>query len=284
MNYLIIIVILIIIFSVLRKKKTTNTSSSKDNELESEWKKWKTTFDPENCSEIQRTFNTKIVGVTYKNKDGSNRQNIISKCRLNEKILLIPEKYKGEWVIVACRENFEQLGYLSKDLAPEISDLMVRSKSIVGAKISSLTGDNGKTKGVNIEIIKYVVKNRPTKVKKEKVIEKPYDSSVKMHRLSFQRNIQASELEKNGYIENAIVLYKSIIENKKLEMNNASMPFSRLAIIYRKRKDYESEIEIIEKWKEMYANSSLNEERKTQELETLDKRLEKAKSLKERKK
>lgn len=290
MNYLLIILALVIGFFLFRKKKTSNPKSTtgkvttKNNGLESEWNKWKTTFDPANCSEIQGTFNTKIVGVTYKNKDGSDRQSIISKCRLNEKLLLIPEKYKGDWAISVCRENFEQLGYLGTDLAPEISDLMVRRKSRVDAKISSLTGSNEKTNGVNIEIIKYVVKNRPERVKKEKLEEKPYDPNIKMHRLSYQRNIQASELENNGYIENAIELYKSIVENKKLEMNDASMPFSRLAIIYRKRKDYDSEIEIIEKWKDMFANSPLNEESKMRELTSLDKRLEKAKSLKERKK
>jgi tetratricopeptide (TPR) repeat protein len=290
MNYLLIILALIIAFFLFKKKKTsipksaTGKVADKNNGLESEWNRWKTTFDPANCCEIQRTFNAKIIGVTYKNKDGSNRQSIISKCRFNEKLLLIPEKYKGDWAISVCRENFEQLGYLSADLAYEISDLMVRRKSRVDAKISSLTGGNGKTKGANIEIIKFVINNRPARVKKEKVEEKPYDPSIKMHRLSYQRNIQASELEKNGYIENAIELYKSIVDNKKLEMNDASMPFSRLTIIYRKRKDYDKEIEIIEKWKQMYATSSLNEESEMRQLASLDKRLEKAKSLRERKK
>ena len=100
-----------------------------------------------------------------------------------------------------------------------------------------------------------------------------------MHRFSYQRSIQASELEQNGYVDNAIELYHSIIDNKKLEMSDASMPFDRLTIIYRKRKEYHKEIEVINKWIESLEKSNLIEERKSEEIEKLNQRLEKAKKL-----
>jgi tetratricopeptide (TPR) repeat protein len=105
-----------------------------------------------------------------------------------------------------------------------------------------------------------------------------------MHRLSYQRNQQAYELEQNEYVENAIELYKSIINNKNLDMNSASMPFDRLTIIYRRRKQYDEEIEVIEKWIELTKQSPLYEEKKNVELDKLNLRLEKAKLLKEKNK
>jgi len=296
MSYFIIFLVLIIIAIVLFNKKKSSTESvtlknvsteknvsTKKSLIEKEWDKWKNSFDPENSSEIFKTFNTKIVGVTYQNKDGSSRQNIISKCRLNEKLILIPEIYKENYAIMVCRENFEQLGYLNSVLAEEISDLMVRRKSRVDAKISTLTGGNGKTRGVNVEIIKYLTKKRPKQPKKAEIIEKPYDPNIKMHRLSFERQFQAVELEKQGFIENAIELFQSIINDKKLQSNDSTLPYSRLLIIYRKRKDYDSEIEIIEKYKEMFEKSMRNDERKQEELAKLDRRLKTVKNLKQKK-
>ena len=183
-----------------------------------------------------------------------------------------------------CNNNFEQLGYLNAELAEEISDLIIRRKSKVDAKIESINVGSGKTTGVNIEIQKYVNHNRQKPIIKEKSIEKPYDPNVKMHRLSYQRNQQAYELEQNGYVENAIELYKSIINNKNLDMNSASMPFDRLTIIYRRRKQYDEEIEVIEKWIEVFNQSPLYEEKKRVELEKLNLRLEKAKLLKKKNK
>ena len=74
-------------------------------------------------------------------------------------------------------------------------------------------------------------------------------------------------------------IYDSIIDNKKLEMSDASMPFDRLTIIYRKRKEYHKEIEVINKWIESLEKSNLIEERKSEEIEKLNQRLEKAKKL-----
>jgi len=290
MEFILIFIGLIIIIAFIfgknpktQKAYPTKIISTNESEIETEWNKWKNSFELENSTEIFKTFNTKVVGVSYKNKDGSDRQSIISKCRNNEKLLLIPELFKKPdiYAIMVCRENFEQIGFLNSILAEEIADLMIRRKSRVDAIISNITGENENTKGINIEITKYLVKKRQQREKTEPIKEKAYDSNIKMHRLSYQRNIQASELERDGYIENAIELYKSIVDNKKLEMNDASMPFSRLAIIYRKRKEYKNEIDIIKKWITMFENSSMNEIRKKEEIDKLSERLEKAIKLNE---
>lgn len=285
---IIISVLLFFLFLVFKKKESKSfdskpiNSNSKENELEVSWNNWNEKFDSQNSTEPLRTFITKVVGVSYQNNNGSNRQSIISKCRENEKLLLIPELYEGKYAISVCRENFEQLGYLNSELAEEISDLITRRKSKVDAKVSSINGGGAKTLGVNIEIQKYVNNNRQKPIPKETITEKAYDSNIKMHRLSYQRNKQAYELEQNGYIENAIELYRSIIDNKKLDMNSASMPFDRLTIIYRRRKEFDAEIEVIEKWINVMKQSPVYEERKNQELEKLASRLEKARTLKEK--
>ena len=291
--YLLILIVLIIIIVFVTKKnsnKVVNTNKNilspnfqkSENLIEKEWNRLQENFDIENSSEPLRQFKTKIVGVTYSNNDGSSRQKIISTSKVNDKIYLIPELYKkpDTYSIMVCNEKFEQLGFLNAELASEISENILNKKSRVDAKIVEIIGENKGTVGAIIEIQKYVIKNRQKKEPKEKIIEKAYDPSIKMHRLSFQRNIQASELEQNGYIENAIELYRSIIDNKKLEMNDASMPFSRLTIIYRKRKEYDKEIEVIEKWIDNIKNSSLIEDRKIEEIEKLNERLTKATNLK----
>ena len=37
---------------------------------------------------MSRTFRTKVVGVTFQNPDDTNRQEIISKCKVGEYVLL----------------------------------------------------------------------------------------------------------------------------------------------------------------------------------------------------
>lgn len=283
--FVIILTIAILLFFVQKKPKQNIENRNQSNgDLKKAWDDYSANFDPENSSEPLRTFITKVVGVSYANNDGSDRQNIISNCYEGESLLLIPELYKGKYAIAVCNKKFEQLGYLNAELAEEISDLIIRRKSKVDAKIESINGGKGKTTGVNIEIQKYVNNNRQKPAVKEKSLEKPYDPNIKMHRLSYQRNQQAYELEQNGYIDNAIELYRSIIDNKKLDMNSASMPFDRLTIIYRRRKQYDEEISTIEKWIEVMKQSPLYEEKKNAELEKLNLRLEKAKLMKEKEK
>jgi hypothetical protein len=81
-----------------------------------------------------------------------------------------------------------------------------------------------------------------TKMKKRvKVEDKPY-TNMETPDNAVDRNIKGQELEKEGYIDNAIELYELNI-NEKFD---GSFPYDRLIIIYRRRKMLEDEIRVLE--------------------------------------
>lgn len=72
-------------------------------------------------------FMTKIVGVVHKNNDGTSRQEILKKCKRGEKLTLIHEPIpQDENAVKVCRENGEQIGWLSQILAAEIPPDLIR--------------------------------------------------------------------------------------------------------------------------------------------------------------
>ena len=98
-------------------------------------------------------FHTKLVGVTRRNDDGSERQEIISQCELGERLFLKRESDnpKDSNAIAAVRASYEMLGYLSAERAKSLAADM-DAGSIVTAEISDITGGSrAKPKfGVNI--------------------------------------------------------------------------------------------------------------------------------------
>lgn len=111
---------------------------------------------------------------------------------------------------------------------------------------------------------------------KERVIEMPdedYDEAMaifeerrQMDELlarAAERNNRGSELEKSGDIDGAIAVYEENIA----EGYPASRSFDRLMVLYRKRKDYDSEIRVIMRAAEVFPTSDFS------------KRLAKAKEL-----
>ena len=66
-------------------------------------------------------FTTKVVGSTYKNPDGLNRQQIIKMCKAGERIKLIrePNNPRDVCAIGVFRESGEQIGYLAKHVATD---------------------------------------------------------------------------------------------------------------------------------------------------------------------
>jgi hypothetical protein len=68
---------------------------------------------------MSRTFRTKIVGVTFQNPDGTNRQELISKCKVGEYVLL-QRDYDNtfdQYAIAVLRKTGEQIGFIDKDVA-----------------------------------------------------------------------------------------------------------------------------------------------------------------------
>jgi tetratricopeptide (TPR) repeat protein len=58
-----------------------------------------------------------------------------------------------------------------------------------------------------------------------------------------ERNLRAIELEKSGQVDEAVLLYEANV-SENCEGNH---PYDRLAIIYRKRKQLDEEIRVLEK-------------------------------------
>jgi len=68
-------------------------------------------------------------------------------------------------------------------------------------------------------------------------------SKLKIPKDPVERNLEGQKLEKMGLIENAIEYYLANV-NDQFDGNH---PYDRLTTIYRKRKQYDKEIEILEK-------------------------------------
>ena len=115
---------------------------------------------------MQRTFNVKLVGVTYKNEDGSDRQAYIRKfAKTAMPLMLRPEPNNkhdsnaiGVWIRATVFWIFKediQLGYLDSRLAEELVSHLGRG-GIVAAHIAEIIGghDGAESYGVIAEISK----------------------------------------------------------------------------------------------------------------------------------
>jgi hypothetical protein len=100
---------------------------------------------------------TKVVGVTQKNDDGSHRQAIIARCKKRERLVIEHEpsnKYSPtRSAMRVLRENGDQLGYLSEDLAVDVRKKLKAGK-MVWAVVERKTGgtDAKPVRGVNIHL------------------------------------------------------------------------------------------------------------------------------------
>ncbi len=98
-------------------------------------------------------INTKIVGVTYNNDNGVNRQEIIKGITIDTKIFLQFDKNNqyDKNAIQVILENGFQLGYLNKEIAKQISE---ENQSLDNIKvgISGITGGGKAAYGINIFI------------------------------------------------------------------------------------------------------------------------------------
>lgn len=96
-------------------------------------------------------FYTKVVGVTFKNSDGSDRQKIISKCKVGQDVVFkpTPTKEYPEAVGVFTTKG-KQLGNLKADLAHDL--IHNYPNNPMQATIADITGGNGQNYGCNIHI------------------------------------------------------------------------------------------------------------------------------------
>ncbi len=106
------------------------------------------------------TIFTKVVGVTYKNDDGSSRQRILASCHIGDEIALRPFTYRGA-PAYAVWSPHGQIGNLSADLARDIDANF--GDCITQCTIATVTGGtDGLYYGCNL-IIKVYKENEYAK-------------------------------------------------------------------------------------------------------------------------
>ena len=105
--------------------------------------------ETKNRAGVIATLNTKVVGVTFDNENGTNRQDILSRVFEHDQIELEKYEYKGKpAVYVKCYG--EIIGNLPADLAESMAARYPNTR--YEGHIKNITGGGEKTIGCNIEI------------------------------------------------------------------------------------------------------------------------------------
>jgi hypothetical protein len=85
---------------------------------------------------------------------------------------------------------------------------------------------------------------RATEANKGKPFQLERDAKIKQ----VERNLRGRELEREGHVDNAVELYQANVQ----EGFEGNHPYDRLATIYRQRKDYASEVAVLERAVEVF--------------------------------
>lgn len=98
-------------------------------------------------------YKTKIVGVTFKNEDGTSRQEIIESCSEGDVLSLEHYYYKDEDAFKVTNVYGEALGNLKKELTEKLVSLYdIGTIEVADVEILNITGKDKGTLGVNIKI------------------------------------------------------------------------------------------------------------------------------------
>jgi hypothetical protein len=101
-----------------------------------------------------KTFFTKIVGTTAKRKDGTRGQDFICDCRVGEVLDILPEPDNkvDSNAIRIYRENGDQLGYFSADVAAAMMPCLCRGWTY-RVSVGSISGGGlGRNRGINLKV------------------------------------------------------------------------------------------------------------------------------------
>jgi len=224
-------------------------------------------------------FATKVVGATYKNPDGINRQQIIKICTAGEKIKLIrePNNPHDLCAIGVFRESGEQIGYLARHVSayPELAYHMDIGGEI-SAKVKKIIAERSGFLGVKktyyciIEITKGSVllfkKENEAKeiIKKAKSIEKnDPEFAINLYQKAMTILGEVDRLcEKNSEMDELIKIYGL----KKWRF--VEYPINRLTLLLEKLMRFKECLEQIEKYGQIDDRIGLTKKDK----ESLDKR------------
>ena len=106
-------------------------------------------------AKVLRDFHSKVVGVTFKNADGSHRQDIIRTLPVGSDVIFRPIAMKDHpEAIGVFTTSGKQIGFLNAKLAEEMRDKYpMNPMSAVVAGING--GEEGKSLGCNLHIVIY---------------------------------------------------------------------------------------------------------------------------------
>ncbi len=88
-----------------------------------------------------KEYKTYVAGVTFKNDDGSPRQEILSSCKSGDIVTLVPEpgnKFSKN-AIKVCRADGKQIGYVPDYIAKSLCEALDEGKTI-SASIGTILG------------------------------------------------------------------------------------------------------------------------------------------------
>lgn len=105
--------------------------------------------------DIVKTYHTKVVGVTYKNDDGTSRQENIESSYDGEKLIFREYKYEGKPAFAVYTQFNEQIGHINKELASDIAAFIDADERqlIMHGEITEITGgEYGEKYGCNIVV------------------------------------------------------------------------------------------------------------------------------------
>lgn len=136
-----------------RKRKTITTDSVRqrinaDDYVLIESASEAATFERSHV--LLEEIRSRVVGVSFRNDDGSNRQSILSHCHCGDPVTLAFYSYEGEPACAVITDH-GQIGNLAAELAGQIK--RAYSDCLIGGEILQVTGgDQGRYLGCNILI------------------------------------------------------------------------------------------------------------------------------------
>ncbi|MCM3572515.1 HIRAN domain-containing protein [Mesobacillus subterraneus] len=171
----------------------------------------------------------------------------------------------GHWVSDGESKS-GKLGYLPKEIAAKLAKLD-ELRATLKVMYTPINEENAI--GIRIDVWS-------KREKKEVIAEKPY-KTIKIPRDPVKRNLLGKDLEKEGYVDNAIELYEINVK----ERFSGNFPYDRLATIYRKRKQYGEEIRVLEQAVSVFEELSTSSQRQDvkPKLDKFRERLEKVRSM-----
>ncbi len=112
------------------------------------------TLRTEGFATVDSSFFTKIAGVTHRNRDRKSRQRLIAQCNVGEELCLErePNNPIDPNAIKVLRVTGEQLGYIPAHVAASGLARDLDRGARPKCRIKNLTGGDGLTRGVNIEV------------------------------------------------------------------------------------------------------------------------------------